>query len=70
MAQLKCPRCWKRVPEAARFCRRCGYPLHAPVIWHDSGPTPGGGPALGLLWALFILAALAALFFWGMFTVG
>jgi hypothetical protein len=74
MAQTKCPRCWKRVPEAARFCRRCGYALQ-PTAPQGGRSQPNhaarsSGLPLGLIWLLFILAMMGALFFWGMFTVG
>jgi len=74
MGQMKCPRCWKRVPEGAHFCRRCGYalaPVAPPRDWEQQPYIPPMRfPPVGLLWLLLILAAMAALFFWGVFTVG
>jgi hypothetical protein len=62
--QIRCPRCWKRGPQAAKFCRRCGCALtgigplpraQAAVVARKGGP----GALLGLLISgAFILLGL------------
>jgi len=39
--QIRCPRCWKRGPQSAKFCRRCGCALTG------VGPLPRAQAAVG-----------------------
>jgi hypothetical protein len=61
-ALVRCPRCWKRGPGAARFCRRCGCALarSVPPPLPASAPSaPGRGRGAGLLLRLVVLCAFA-----------
>ena len=53
--RVRCPRCWKRVPGWARFCRRCGYGLRR------VGPPAAAGRCTAvplLVWGIMLAGGL------------
>ena len=66
---MECPRCEKRVPMSAAFCRRCGLPLARDLVSHSYAPRQsplrpacgGGAPPRRL--ARLVLVGVCAIAF-------
>jgi len=65
-ALVRCPRCWKRVPQTARFCRRCGCALPPAILPTPPARNCGGPNSAALL--QFLLMGAAALAGLALFT--
>ena len=64
---VRCPRCWKRVPETSRYCRRCGCALTSatpPPLPHSKSNAAAAGEGGGLA------ALLGLLMMGGMILIG
>jgi hypothetical protein len=72
-ALVRCPRCWKRDPATARFCRRCGCALTRsapppPIPVSGAAFAPArGGRGVRMLLALLVTGAFALL---GLLIIG
>lgn len=63
-ALVRCPRCWKRVPETSRFCRRCGQALSAPPPLPppgQQGSSPAAGSGIAALLSFILMGAVSVI---------
>lgn len=58
-AFVRCPRCWKHVPNGAQYCPRCGSSLSAakPAVAVIPRSRPGGGGGLTALLLFLVMGA-------------
>lgn len=70
---IRCPRCWKHVTEAARFCPRCGSGLQvSPPAFLPRQPVAAPQPQRGGggVWAVLMFMVLSAIGLVGVFALG